>query len=126
MFLSTVVVVLVVSLTSIVNCEDADCNNNDEGEHCCLSCCPKLARPFHQYVYHCFTPNLCSGIAIAIDLISYIMASEISKNSLRCSYLCCFFHFELLLCFKNHRLGAVRSLLKFMKHIAIISYLWYS
>ena len=33
MFLSTVVVVLVVSLTSIVNCEDADCNNDDEGEH---------------------------------------------------------------------------------------------
>ena len=46
MFLSTVVVVLLVSLTSIVNCEDADCNNDDEGEHCCLSCCPKLARPF--------------------------------------------------------------------------------
>ena len=92
MFLSTVVVILLVSLTSIVNCEDADCNNDDEGEHCCLSCCPKLARPFPP-ILKCIivSPQICSGIAIAIDLISYIIASEISKNSLRCSYLCFFF-----------------------------------
>ena len=84
MFLSTVVVVLVVSLTSIVNCEDADCNNDDEGEHCCLSCCPKLLT-FTIYQRESVSLLHPKFMFRHIDLISYILVTGISKNSLRCS-----------------------------------------
>ena len=83
MFLSTVVVILLVSLTSIVNCEDADCNNDDEGEHCCLSCCP-CSYLSHQY----YIPEgkcIIASPQIYVQAYSYILVTEISKNSLRCS-----------------------------------------
>ena len=78
MFLSTVVVVLLVSLTSIVNCEDADCNNDDEGEHCCLS---NVVRQYYIPEGKC----IIASPQIYVQAYSYILATEISKNSLRCS-----------------------------------------